>query len=189
MNKELNFNKNLDREASSRLFKSYNEMSILIKSIISLTRATPAYRISRDGQSADSYIVCYRVYKCEPSFEQVVKKANLSENEIRCYSEEFKLGSVTTDHNIIDVSLVYRSNLRNYDRNKTISNLQTNLNYLNKSINCDKNQLQNQSPDLLPVKTNHFTLEDDDEDNERIKKKDKHFLPAFAFNKPNVDGK
>lgn len=184
LNKEINANKNLDREASTRLFKSYNEMSILIKSIISLTRATPAYRISRDGQSADSYVVCYRVYKCESSFEQEIKRANLNENEIRCYSDEFKLGSVTTDHNKIDVSLVYRTNLRSYDRSRAAYQLPTNLNHLNRSDSF--NNLRNdQMPELLPVKTNHFT-EDDDECNE--KRKEKHFLPAFAFNQPKVEG-
>lgn len=190
LNKEINLTKNLDRDTSARLFKSYNEMSILIKSIISLTRATPAYRISRDGQSADSYVVCYRVYKCEASFEQQIKRANLNENEIRCYSDEFKLGSVTTDHNKIDVSLVYRTNLRNYDRSRAGYHLPSNFNHLNRSDSY--NNLQNESPDqtsdggggLLPVKTDHFT--EDDECNE--KRKEKHFLPAFAFNQPKVEG-
>ena len=178
LNSELNLKKNLDREISSRIFKSYNEMSILIKSIISLTRGTPAYRISRDGQSADSYIVCYRVFKCESTFEEEIKKLNLNENEIKCYSDEFKLGSVKTDHNLIDVSLVYRTNLRSYDKNRS------QIAHLNK---FDFNQFEQQvNSELLPVKTDHFREDDDDDDK---KKKDKHFLPAFAFNQPSVDGK
>lgn len=187
LGKDLVLNKNLDRESSTRLFKSYNEMSILIKSIISLTRATPAYRISRDGQSADSYIVCYRVYKCEPTFEQEIKKANLSEHEIRyrCYSDEFKLGSVTTDHNIIDVSLVYRTNLRSYEKNRSLNLVSTaNFRHLNESLTSS--HFEKSSSELLPVKIDHFT-EDDTNDSQR-KRKDKHFLPAFASNQPNADG-
>ena len=185
LNKEINLNKNLDRDTSARLFKSYNEMSILIKSIISLTRATPAYRISRDGQSADSYVVCYRVYKCEASFEQEIKRMNLNENEVRCYSDEFKLGSVTTDHNKIDVSLVYRTNLRSYSR--AAYHLPSNFSHLNRSDSYNKlhGDLPEDEPELLPVKTDHFT-QDDDECNE--KRKGKHFLPAFAFNQPKVEG-
>jgi len=189
LGKELILNKNLDRETSTRLFKSYNEMSILIKSIISLTRATPAYRISRDGQSADSYIVCYRVYNCEPTFEQEIKKTNLSDHEIRCYSDEYKLGSVTTDHNIIDVSLVYRANLRSYGKNRSshLTNTVQNIKHLDES-NHSFNNLENplSPPDLLPLKADHFTEDTEDEDSQR-RKRDRQFLPAFASNQPNVD--
>lgn len=39
----------------------YNRMSILLKSLISLTRATPAYKLSR-RQCPDSYRIFYKVY-------------------------------------------------------------------------------------------------------------------------------
>lgn len=43
----------------------YNRMSILLKSLISVSRVTPAYKLSR-RQSADSYQILYRVYVGEP---------------------------------------------------------------------------------------------------------------------------
>lgn len=42
----------------------YNRMTVLLKSLISLTRATPAYKLSR-RQSSDSYGIYYRIY-CAP---------------------------------------------------------------------------------------------------------------------------
>lgn len=43
----------------------YNRMSILLKSLISVSRVTPAYKLSR-RQSADSYQIFYKIYVGEP---------------------------------------------------------------------------------------------------------------------------
>uniref|UniRef100_A0A1A9WMQ7 Autophagy-related protein 13 n=1 Tax=Glossina brevipalpis TaxID=37001 RepID=A0A1A9WMQ7_9MUSC len=43
----------------------YNRMGILLKSLISLTRATPAYKLSR-RQCSDSYGIYYRIYVDRP---------------------------------------------------------------------------------------------------------------------------
>lgn len=40
-------------------------MGILLKSLIAVTRATPAYKLSRK-QSTDSYSIYYRAYNGEP---------------------------------------------------------------------------------------------------------------------------
>ena len=39
----------------------YNRMSLLLKSLVTVARVTPAYRLSR-RQGADSYVICYRVF-------------------------------------------------------------------------------------------------------------------------------
>lgn len=39
----------------------YNRMGLLLKSLISVTRSTPAYKLSR-RQSADSYHIFYRIH-------------------------------------------------------------------------------------------------------------------------------
>lgn len=43
----------------------YNRLVILLKSLISVTRAVPAYKLSR-RQGSDSFIMCYRMYMGEP---------------------------------------------------------------------------------------------------------------------------
>uniref|UniRef100_A0A182MF57 Autophagy-related protein 13 n=1 Tax=Anopheles culicifacies TaxID=139723 RepID=A0A182MF57_9DIPT len=43
----------------------YNRMSLLLKSLLSVTRVTPAYRVSRMKRT-DSYDIYYRIYKGEP---------------------------------------------------------------------------------------------------------------------------
>lgn len=50
----------------------YNRMGILLKSLISVTRATPAYKLSR-LQSADSYHIYYRIYVDEPQIHNLGK--------------------------------------------------------------------------------------------------------------------
>jgi hypothetical protein len=37
----------------------YNRMALLLKSLITVSRVTPAYRLSR-RQGADSYVICSR---------------------------------------------------------------------------------------------------------------------------------
>lgn len=43
----------------------YNRMGILLKSLVSVSRITPAYKLSR-RQGPDSYFLCYRMYMGEP---------------------------------------------------------------------------------------------------------------------------
>lgn len=43
----------------------YNRMGILLKSLISVTRVTPAYKLSR-RQSPDSFHIYYRIYCGQP---------------------------------------------------------------------------------------------------------------------------
>lgn len=53
-------------------FAIYNRMGILLKSLISVTRVTPAYKLSR-RQSADSYHIYYRIYCGEPQEQHLGK--------------------------------------------------------------------------------------------------------------------
>ncbi|CAF4216929.1 unnamed protein product [Rotaria socialis] len=46
-------------------FSVYNRMSIVLRSLLACTRATPTYQLSRK-QSADKYIICYKMYSGEP---------------------------------------------------------------------------------------------------------------------------
>uniref|UniRef100_A0A131YVX5 Autophagy-related protein 13 n=1 Tax=Rhipicephalus appendiculatus TaxID=34631 RepID=A0A131YVX5_RHIAP len=46
----------------------YNRMSIVLKSLITITRVMPAYRLSHN-QSRDSYIICFNVYMGEPQLD------------------------------------------------------------------------------------------------------------------------
>ena len=48
----------------------YNRMGILLKSLICVTRVAPTYRLSRK-QGAETYVICYRVYKGEPQIHHL----------------------------------------------------------------------------------------------------------------------
>ena len=62
----LNINTELsDPQIKATSFTVYNRMSILLKSLISITRVTPAYKLSR-RQSPESYSIYYRIYSGEP---------------------------------------------------------------------------------------------------------------------------
>ena len=43
----------------------YNRMSLLLKSLVTVARVTPAYKLSR-RQGPDSYVICYRVMLGDP---------------------------------------------------------------------------------------------------------------------------
>lgn len=51
----------------------YNCMGTLLKSLISVTRTTPAYKLSR-RQGSDSYVICYRIYMGEPLLHNLGKR-------------------------------------------------------------------------------------------------------------------
>lgn len=61
----LNINAELSDPSIKSTFTIYNRMSILLKSLISITRVTPAYKLSR-RQSPESYSIYYRIYSGEP---------------------------------------------------------------------------------------------------------------------------
>ena len=48
----------------------YNRMGILLKSLLSVSRITPAYKLSR-RQGPDSYVICYRTYTGEPQLHSL----------------------------------------------------------------------------------------------------------------------
>lgn len=50
----------------------YNRMGLLLKSLLSVTRSTPAYKLSR-RQSTDSYQIFYRIYIGEAQTHQLGK--------------------------------------------------------------------------------------------------------------------
>lgn len=61
----LNINTDLSDPLIKATYTIYNRMSILLKSLISITRVTPAYKLSR-RQAPDSYSIYYRIYSGEP---------------------------------------------------------------------------------------------------------------------------
>lgn len=48
----------------------YNRIGILLKSLLSVSRITPAYKLSR-RQGPDSYVICYRTYTGDPQLHNL----------------------------------------------------------------------------------------------------------------------
>ena len=78
----------------------YNRMGLLLKSLITVSRVTPAYRLSR-RQGVDSYVICYRVLLGEP---QVA--ADLGEGALTA-----RVGQVTTPVSTIVFGVDYRTKM------------------------------------------------------------------------------
>ncbi|KAL1517296.1 hypothetical protein ABEB36_001078 [Hypothenemus hampei] len=77
----------------------YNRMGILLKSLVSVTRVTPAYKLSR-RQGPDSYVICYRMYMDEPLHH--------------CLGEGFKqirVGQICTAIGTLQLSCAYRTKM------------------------------------------------------------------------------
>ena len=64
----------LDKENCDPIIKPthiiYNRMGLLLKSLISVTRVTPAYKLSR-RQTPDSYSIYYRIYVGDPQIHNL----------------------------------------------------------------------------------------------------------------------
>ncbi|XP_045203986.2 autophagy-related protein 13-like [Mercenaria mercenaria] len=85
----------------------YSRMSIALKSLLNVSRVTPAYRLSRRQGSSD-YIICYRIYLGEPQFYILGESYQKS-----------KVGSVPTPYGTIGIHLGYRTKLLLSPQNTT----------------------------------------------------------------------
>lgn len=78
----------------------YNRMSLMLKSLVTVARVTPGYRLSR-RQGADSYVICYRVFLGDPQHAP-----DLGEGALTA-----KVGQVTTPTSTIVCCVDYRTNM------------------------------------------------------------------------------
>jgi len=74
-------------------------MSIVLRSLLVCTRATPTYQLSRK-QSADKYIICYKMYSGEPIV------SHLGEH----YSKK-TIGNIVTPIGRFVLNVAYRTRL------------------------------------------------------------------------------
>jgi len=88
----------------------YNRMSLLLKSLVTVARVTPAYRLSR-RQGMDSYVICYRVFLGDP-----MQSPDLGEGALTA-----KVGQVTTPNSTIVCSVDYRTNMTITQKQKITS--------------------------------------------------------------------
>ncbi|CAF0864165.1 unnamed protein product [Adineta ricciae] len=87
-------------DSSQRVrFNIYNRMSIVLRSLLACTRATPTYQLSRK-QSADKYIICYKMYSGEPIV------SHLGDH----YSKK-TIGSIVTPIGRFVLNVAYRTRL------------------------------------------------------------------------------
>lgn len=121
--------------ASEEVFTVYNRLTLLLKSIITLTRATPIYRISNSGQGPETFVICYRIFDTAGTIDGLIQEKDKSR-----YSRAIKLGNVASQCNRITVSFSYRTNMATCNDDKSRTGL------------------------LLPVKMDHFKTESPDPD-------------------------
>lgn len=77
----------------------YNRMGIALKSVFSVSRVTPAYKLSC-RQGADNYVICYKVYCGEPQFFHLGDGYQTA-----------KIGTVPTPIGTITLNIAYRVKL------------------------------------------------------------------------------
>ncbi|GIY80434.1 autophagy-related protein 13 homolog [Caerostris darwini] len=75
----------------------FSNLTVLLKSIISVTRAIPAFKLSH-GQSATTFVLLYRIYPGEPQVHLLGSKPQIH-----------KIGEVHTPVGTISVTVAYRS--------------------------------------------------------------------------------
>jgi len=77
----------------------YSRMTIALKSLLTVTRVTPAYKLSR-RQSSNDYVICYRIYLGDPHYFLLGEDCQKS-----------KVGCVPTPYGTISINLCYRTKL------------------------------------------------------------------------------
>ena len=61
----ISFDDSVSDQTQRVRYNIYNRMSVVLRSLLTCTRATPAYQLSRK-QSPDKYIICYKISSGEP---------------------------------------------------------------------------------------------------------------------------
>ncbi|XP_034943625.1 autophagy-related protein 13 homolog [Chelonus insularis] len=77
----------------------YNRMGILLKSLVTISRMIPAYKLSR-RQGPDAYVICYRIYMGEPQLH------TLGENY-----KHIRVGQLCTPVGTVHSSVCYRTKM------------------------------------------------------------------------------
>ncbi|XP_050098695.1 autophagy-related protein 13 homolog isoform X2 [Anopheles aquasalis] len=77
----------------------YNRMGLLLKSLLSVTRVTPAYRVSRLKRS-DSYDIYYRIYIGDPQTHQLGDGHN-----------QVRVGQLCTQIGTLNMAVAYRTKI------------------------------------------------------------------------------
>uniref|UniRef100_A0A8C4JCA0 Autophagy-related protein 13 n=1 Tax=Dromaius novaehollandiae TaxID=8790 RepID=A0A8C4JCA0_DRONO len=93
----LEMNEKCDKEIKVS-YTVYNRLSLLLKSLLAITRVTPAYRLSR--KQGHEYVILYRIYFGE------VQLSGLGEG-----FQTVRVGTVGTPVGTITLSCAYRINL------------------------------------------------------------------------------
>ncbi|XP_069129871.1 autophagy-related protein 13-like [Argopecten irradians] len=79
----------------------YNRMGTALKSLFTVSRVTPAYKLSRrQGVCSEDYVICYRIYAGEPQFFMLGDGYQTA-----------KVGTVPTPQGTISIQLAYRTKL------------------------------------------------------------------------------
>lgn len=77
----------------------YNRMGILLKTLVSVTRSTPAYRASRK-QGDTSFVMFYHTYMKQPDFASLGPSI-----------KQVRIGQICTPIGTVQLSVAYRSDL------------------------------------------------------------------------------
>lgn len=101
--------------ATNQSLTVYSRMSMLLKSIITLTRATPAYKISSREQSTE-LVICYRVFETNDPME------NIRDSKDK-FSPETLIGAVSSNYNTLSTSLAYRKDMSTTGSRQQSANL------------------------------------------------------------------
>ncbi|WAQ98757.1 ATG13-like protein, partial [Mya arenaria] len=95
----ISLDANLSDAGAKMSQTGYYRMGIALKSLLNVTRVTPAYKLSR-RQSSSDYVICYRIYLGEPHF------FILGDDH-----QKSKVGAVPTPYGTISINLYYRTKL------------------------------------------------------------------------------
>nr|XP_043908770.1 autophagy-related protein 13 isoform X2 [Solea senegalensis] len=107
----LEMNEKCDKDIKVS-YTVYNRLSVLLKSLLAITRVTPAYKLSR--KQGHNYVILYRIYFGE------VQLSGLGEG-----FQTVRVGVVSTPVGTLTLSCAYRTNLafmsnRQFDRSAPI---------------------------------------------------------------------
>lgn len=92
----------------------HQKMGLMIKSLMSLTRGSPSFKLSCATSTDDSLVIFYRICQCDTDFSTFLQAINPDIPDVHAlFTPEIRLGSICTNHNSIDISYSQRLNFDN----------------------------------------------------------------------------
>ena len=136
----IQFNEQLCDQTQKICYNVYKKMSLVLRSLLCMTRSMPTYQLSR-RQSADTYVLLYRIYCDEPIVSHLGEKYATA-----------KSGTIATPIGSLILNVAYRTRLTMTPSNSHCDAIYIKDDHFREELNnIDNDNKNNDNPNSVAI--------------------------------------